>query len=184
MMPWLHMFCCMLVIQHKSFISGAVWNQAIVEWKCLIQDPSLDSFFKEVKTQYKMKLNISVVFILPVALGFAVLPSSLCGCVHRSSESPLLQLSRCCMYIAKAAYSSTAYLATTGHDWRICSGVTSTWRKYSRLPIRTKIHFVCCFLLSLSHTDHIDRSWKLQTGKKKKKDKRVQCFPQCSGTIH
>lgn len=45
MMPWLHMFCCMLVIHHKSLISGAVLNQAIVEWKCLIQDPSLDFFF-------------------------------------------------------------------------------------------------------------------------------------------
>lgn len=70
MMPWLHMFRCMLVVHHKSLISRAVLNQAIVEGKCLIQDPSLDSFFK---IQYKTKLNISVVFILPVALGVAVL---------------------------------------------------------------------------------------------------------------
>lgn len=104
MMPWLHMFCCMLVIHHKSLISGAVLNQAIVEWKCLIQDPSLDFFFffKQVKTQYKMKLNISFVFLLTVALGVAVLVPPLFPSVllrDRSSESPKVpaqQLYVCC----------------------------------------------------------------------------------------
>lgn len=106
-------------------------------------------FFFSNKLRLSTRWNNISVFILSVALGVAVLlaplsPSAVVF-IDRSSESPLLQLSRCCMDTANAASSSTAYLATTGHDWRICSGFSPTWRKYSRLPIRTKIFFVVFF---------------------------------------
>lgn len=113
-----------------------------------------------------MNVNIFFFFLWRWVLQCSSLHSSLCRCVHRSilTNSSVTAQQMC---IASAASSSSAHLATTGHDWRICSGFTPTWSKYPRLPIRTKISFVCCFLLSLSHTDHIDRSWKLQTGKKR-----------------
>lgn len=127
-------------------------------------------FFFSNKLRLSTRWNNISVFILTVALGVAVLlaplspsPSAVVF-IDRSSESPVLQLSRCCMDTANAASSSSANLATTGHGWRIYSGFSPTWRKYSRLPIRTKIIFV---VLSLSHTDHIDRSWKLDWSKKR-----------------
>lgn len=59
---------------------------------------------------------------------------------------------------------------------------------FPRLPIRTilnpivkNVTFLFCFLLSLSRTDHIDQSWKLQT---EETDEWVQCFPLCSVTTH
>lgn len=92
--------------------------------------------------------------------------SSLCCCVHRLILRNSCYSSWCCMYIANAASSSSAYLATAGHDWRISSGFTPTWRKYWRLPIRTRRNFLWRFLPSLSRADHIDQSWKLQTDKR------------------
>lgn len=142
-------------------------------------------FFFSNKLRLSTRWNNISVFILPVALGVAVLlaPLSLSPSavvfLDRSSESPLLQLSRCCMDTANAASSSSAHLATTGHDWRIYSGFSPTWRKYSRLPIRTKKSFVLSSLTE-SHRSH----WSVMKTRLVKKEKRVQCFPQCSGTIH
>lgn len=177
MMPWLHRCRCMLVVHHKSLVSWAVLNQAIVEWKCLIQDPSPDEL--RLSTRWNGTF-LNLVFILTVASGCCSAPPSAVVLIDWSSETPLLQLRRHCMYIANAASGSSAYLATTGHDWRIGSGFAPTWRKYSRLPIRTKRNFVVFFfhwvalITLISHENY----------KLIKKDEWVQCFPQCSVTTH
>lgn len=78
-MPWLHMFRCMLVVRHKSLVSWAVWNQAIEERKCLIQDPSPDGLRLATRWHWTFP---NVVWIFPVASGCCSAPP-LCCCANR-----------------------------------------------------------------------------------------------------
>lgn len=113
---------------------------------------------------------------------------SLCCCAHRfilRNSSHLLQTNSSVDAVCKSltpASSFPLYLAIKGSDWRFLCFLFylglqwGSWymkKTFSRLPISTlrnpivKSNFFCfCFLLSLSRTDHIDQSWKLQTEKK------------------
>lgn len=127
----------------------------------------------------------------------ATLHLSLCCCANRSSETLLTcyrhQLSGCCMYIANACilfsilswhqhkwlkiltffFSLTPVGKLTNKETFFFQGCQSEW-----LEIQLwKVTSFCCFLRSLSRTDHIDQSWKVQTEKKMNECSVFHCVP-------
>lgn len=128
----------------------------------------------------------------------ATLHLSLCCFANRSSETLLTcyrhQLSGCCMYIANACVLFSIlswhqhedltedfdffFLWLRWGSWQIkkhffFQGCQSEW-----LEIQLwKVTSFCCFLRSLSRTDHIDQSWKVQTEKKMNECSVFHCVP-------
>lgn len=176
-MPWLHTFLCMVVPVTNHLVSGAVLNQAIVEWNALFKiQPNSRDFLWRLSTRWSQAFCFC--FVLRVASDCGHL--SLCGPFRNSSsESPL-------RYIGSVdAVCKSHFLHPVFHYWKwliffncFDSGEeVDIWRKlFSRLPIRTIVNPVVkstvVFSSTLSRADHIDQSRKLQTEKKMN-----ECFP-------
>lgn len=93
--------------------------------------------------------------------------SSLCCCVHRLILRNSSVTAHDAVCISLTLRPAPQHISPPpGTTEGISSGFTPTWRKYWRLPIRTRRNFLCRFLPSLSRADHIDQSWKLQTDKR------------------
>lgn len=86
-MPWLHTFLCMVVPVTNHLVSGAVLNQAIVEWNALFKiQPNSRDFLWRLSTRWSQAFCFC--FVLRVASDCGHL--SLCGPFRNSSsESPL-----------------------------------------------------------------------------------------------